>query len=49
MVGGAILCSGNLLLGPEHSTKGDFLKIEWMITNVTTVRSPVRAESGGLG
>ena len=45
----AILWCRNLLLSPTNLTQGNLLKIEWLITNVTAVECPDRAERAILG
>ena len=41
---GAVLLFEKLLLGPDLFIQSNLMKIDWLIVNVTSVRSPVRAE-----
>ena len=41
---GGILLYENLLLGPNNFVQEYFMKIEWLVTDVTPVGSPDRAE-----
>ena len=39
----------NPLFSPNNFTWGHFMKIEWLVTDVTAVGSPDRAERASLG
>ena len=39
----------NSLLSPNKFTEGGLIKIKWLVTDVTAVRSPDRAEHAILG
>ena len=45
---GATLWCGNHLLSPNNFTLGHLLKIEWLVTDVTAVRSTDRAKTNTL-
>ena len=46
---GATLRCRNPLLSPSNFTRGRLMKIEWLVTNVTVVGCPDRAERAILG
>ena len=46
---GATLRYRNPLLSPNNFTQGHLVKIEWLVTDVTAVGSPARAERAILG